>query len=97
MYINQFHGTYFNITLIFILTSLWWVKFYGHPKTIFVSGHNTQKSFMFSSTIFLSPSCRFQEHTNPTILMDAKQLELTLALLLLFEPFVLQLPSDKLS
>ena len=29
MYTNHFHGTYFNITLIFILSSLGWVKFYG--------------------------------------------------------------------
>ena len=36
-------------------------------------------------TIFLSPSSRFQEHTNPTILMDAKQLALTLSF---FEPYV---------
>ena len=49
------------------------------------------------TTIFLSPSSRFQEQTNPTILMDAKELALTLALALLFEPFVFQLPEDNAS
>ena len=39
MYTNQFHGTYFNITLIFILTSLGCVKFYGLPKGILFMLH----------------------------------------------------------
>ena len=39
MYTNQFHGTYFNITLIFILTSLGCFKFYGLPKGILFMLH----------------------------------------------------------
>ena len=49
-------------------------------RKIFVSG--------FMPTIFLSLAFHLQEHTNPTILMDAKQWALTLLLLRLFEPHV---------
>ena len=43
---------------------------------------------MFMPTMLLYPFFHLQEHTNLTILMDAKQKALTLLLLRLFEPFV---------
>ena len=49
-------------------------------RKIFVSG--------FMPKIFLSLAFHLQKHTNPTILMDAKQRALTLLLLKLLEPYV---------
>ena len=36
MYTNQFHGTYFNITLIFILTSLGVSNFMDYRKAFYL-------------------------------------------------------------
>ena len=43
MRINQFHGTYFSITLIFILMSLGSVKSYRRFKKLSESTHQIQK------------------------------------------------------
>ena len=51
------------------------LKFYGQ-KILCIRLSDTKNPF-FMPTILLSPSSRFQKHTNPTILMDAKQLTLT--------------------
>ena len=42
-------------------------------QNFFVSGHQAQSRSIFISTIFLFLFFRLQEHTNPTILMDARQ------------------------
>ena len=46
-----------------------------------------KKKPMFMPIIFLSNFFHFLTYTNPTILMDAKQLALTLLLLRLSDPF----------
>ena len=53
-------------------------------KKVFVSGHQTSKRSIFISTIFLYPFFHHQEHTNPTILMDAKQWVKILLLFFIF-------------
>ena len=57
-------------------------------KNFFVSGQQTQKRPMSTPTIFLSLFFRLQEHTNSTILMDARQGVGVLPLFLLFVPCV---------
>ena len=58
-----YQNTFLNQSIIFIHTlgpgpgS----NFMDLSKNIFVSGHKTQKSQMFSATIFLSPSSHFEE------------------------------------
>ena len=57
------------------------------PKKILISGHQTQKP-IFIPTIFVSLVFHPWEHTNPNILMGAKQLVRALLLFLLFDPCV---------
>ena len=62
------------------------VKFYGpFKKNFYIWSQDTKKS-MFMSIFFLSLSSRLQRHANPTILMDARQYELTLLLFWLSGP-----------
>ena len=60
--------------------------YFSLVKKFFVSGHT--KKPMFMPIIFLSLFFHPQEHTNPNILMDAKQWTLTLLLLRLSGLFV---------
>ena len=76
MYTNHFHGKYFNITLIFYFN-------FSRVGQIFYIQSSDTKLWSWGAPFFHP-----REHTNPTILMDAKQLSLTLFLFVLFVPCV---------